>query len=75
MPKAVDHWTWSEMSFQEWRDAADRRLKDIYLIDFNDAGVDDGYLISHWEDKQSPWDFVEWYAIKYDLDPKSAVWL
>ena len=63
------------MSFQKWRDVADRRLKDIYLIDFDDAGVDDNYLASHWEAKQSPYEFVEWYALKYDLDPKYAVGL
>jgi hypothetical protein len=32
-------------------------------------------LKSHWEMKQSPYEFVEWFGNKYDLDPKSAVGL
>jgi hypothetical protein len=63
------------MSFQEWRNIVDQRLTDVYLIGLDDAGIDDNYLTPHWETKESPWNFVEWYALKYDLDPKSAVWL
>ena len=31
--------------------------------------------MSHWEDKEAPYNFVERFALKYDLDPKSAFWL
>lgn len=75
MPEPVDHWTWKEMSFRAWRNIVNKRLKDIYLIDLSLAGIDDGYLVPHWQDKQAPFEFVEWYALKRDLEPKSAVWL
>jgi hypothetical protein len=31
--------------------------------------------MTHWEMKQSPYEFVEWFGMKYDLDPKWAVGL
>lgn len=70
-----DNWTWEEITFRKWRSAVGRRLEDIYLITINDAGIDEEMLSSHWKMKQSPYEFVEWYAIKYDLDPKYAVGL
>lgn len=70
-----DLWTWEEISLPRWRGAVNRRLKDIYLITISDAGIDDEMLVSHWQMKQSPYEFVEWYALKYDLDPKYAVGL
>jgi hypothetical protein len=75
MSNDVDHWTWSETSFQNWRSAVDRRLKDMYLIGLDDAGIDNEYLKPHWEGKQSPYEFVEWHTLKYDLEPKTAFWL
>jgi hypothetical protein len=73
MKKLNDGWTWTEISFAKWRNAVNRRLKEIYVITINDAGIDDQFLKSHWEMKQSPCEFVEWFGNKYDLDPKSAV--
>jgi hypothetical protein len=70
-----DGWEWRELSFAIWRGVVDRRLKDVYLIDIDDAGIDDERLTSHWEMKQPPYEFVEWFAIKYDLDPKSQLGL
>ena len=67
-----DGWEWTEPSFVNWRDAVNRRLEDIYLITIDDAGIDDERLLSHWEMKQPPYEFVEWFGNKYDLDPKSA---
>jgi hypothetical protein len=75
MAKSKDYWTWEEISFQEWRNAVDRRLEDIYITTIDDAGIENERLTSHWEMKQSPWEFVEWFGNKYDLDPKSAIWL
>lgn len=75
MKKTTDNWTWQEISFPKWRSTVNRRLKDIYLITIDDAGIDDERLVSHWQMRQSPYDFVEWYALKYDLDPKSAIGL
>jgi hypothetical protein len=75
MKKLKDEWAWTEISFSRWRDDADRRLNEIYLITISDAGIDDQFLRSHWEMKQSPHEFVEWFGNKHDLDPKSAVGL
>lgn len=47
----------------------------VYLITLEDAGFSEEELRIHWEDKEAPYSFVEWFALKYDLDPKSAVWL
>jgi hypothetical protein len=67
-----DRWAWEEASFRKWRNAVDRRLKDIYVITIDDAGIPDEMLTSSWEMKHPPYEFVAWYGIKYDLDPKSA---
>jgi hypothetical protein len=75
MKNRKDDWTWTNISFAEWRSTVNRRFKEIYAITINDAGMDDAFLTSHWEMKQSPNEFVEWFGIKYDLDPKSAVGL
>ena len=66
---------WNEISLAEWRSAVNRRLEDVYLITIDDAGIEDDRLSSHWEMKQSPYEFVEWFANKYDLDPTSAIGL
>jgi hypothetical protein len=66
-----DQWAWKEISFSEWRKAVDERMLDIYVITIDDSGVDDEYLMSHWQMKQSPYEFVEWFGMKYDLTPRS----
>ena len=60
------------LAFLKWREVVDRRLYEIYLITIADAGIDDERLRSHWQMKQPPFEFVEWFGTKYDLDPKSA---
>ena len=72
MTQLQDHWTWQDIAFPKWRRVVDQRLSDIYLITIEDAGIDDERLRSHWQMKQAPFEFVEWFAIKYDLDPKTA---
>jgi hypothetical protein len=69
MKPIKDGWTWTETTFANWRTAADRRLKEIYSITLDDAGVDDEFLLTHWKDKEPPFEFVLWYGDKYDLDP------
>jgi hypothetical protein len=64
MKQNDDGWEWKEISL------VNRRLQDIYLIGVDDAGTDDERLTSHWQMKQAPYEFVEWFAIKYHLDPK-----
>jgi hypothetical protein len=56
-------------SYRDWRGAVDARLHQIYCITIADAGIDEKYLIDRWQSNEAPFDFVEWFAIKYDLDP------
>ena len=69
--KKLDHWTWSEINFSKWRAVVNQRLKKVYVLTIDDAGIDDDRLKSHWRSKQAPYEFVEWFANKYDLDPIS----
>jgi hypothetical protein len=55
--------------YREWRGVVDRRLHQVYCITIEDAGFDEDYLVNHWQSKETPADFVEWYGNKYDLDP------
>jgi hypothetical protein len=71
----TDPWSWREMSFAKWRTHVNDRFKNIYLVTLVDIGMDDEDLKSHWKDKEAPYEFVEWFALKYDLDPKSAIGL
>lgn len=62
----------TELPFDAWRAAVDRQLFKIYGITIADADIEHERLSSHWEMHQSPNDFVDWFGLKYDLDPKSA---
>ncbi|MEA2891436.1 MAG: hypothetical protein QOI05_2229 [Bradyrhizobium sp.] len=73
MESPKNEWAWTDVSFAEWRKAVDERMPDIYVITIDDSGVDDEYLMSHWQMKQSPFEFVEWFGIKYDLTPRSEI--
>lgn len=55
--------------FCDWRTAVDKRLQQIYCITVADAGFDEEYLVGHWRSNEAPFEFVEWYGNKYDLDP------
>ena len=72
MKNPKDGWSWTDIGFAGWRRAVDRRLREIYAITINDAGIDEEILGLHWEDKEPPFEFVLWFGNKYDLDPKSA---
>jgi hypothetical protein len=61
------------MSYPDWRDAVDKRLVEIYCITIADAGFDEEYLTNHWRSNEEPFEFVEWFGNKYDLDPKSLL--
>jgi hypothetical protein len=56
-------------TYGDWRNAVDKRLHQIYCITIADAGVDEEYLIRHWQSNDAPLEFVEWLGNKYDLDP------
>jgi hypothetical protein len=71
MSKSTDPWTWTETDFESWRTAVDTRLRQIYAISIVDSGADDDYLKYNWALQQAPYEFVEWFGNKYDLDPVS----
>ena len=64
-----------DKSYGDWRNAVDERLQEIYCITIEDAGVDEDYLIKHWQSDEAAFEFVEWYGNKYDLDPVTTVYL
>jgi hypothetical protein len=59
--------------YRVWRAAVDKRLHQIYCITIEDAGIDEDYLMNHWRSNEPPFEFVDWFAIKYDLDPISSL--
>ena len=62
-------------SYRDWRDAVNKCLHQIYCVTIADAGIDEGYLIDHWQLNEAPFDFVKWFGNKYDLDPISSLFL
>lgn len=56
--------------FQEWREAVDSHLYEIYGITISDAGIDDDRLANHFQSDETPNDFVDWFGGKYDLNRK-----
>lgn len=59
------------MRFSEWLAAADDHLKRSYAISFSDAGFDDAFLMQAWRHEETPSEFVERIALKFDLEPVS----
>jgi hypothetical protein len=62
----------SDKSYRDWHDSVDQRLLQIYCITIEDAGTDEEYLMNHWQSNETPFDFVEWFGNKYDLDSVSS---
>jgi hypothetical protein len=56
-------------AYREWRKAVDERLNEIYCITIEDAGFAEEYLVSPWQSNERPFEFVEWFGNKFDLDP------
>lgn len=56
-------------SFETWFRRADQALLRTYGIDFDDAGLGEEDLRRHYAAWPDPKEFVEWFALKYDLDP------
>lgn len=57
------------MEFAKWLAAADDYLKQSYAINFSDAGFDDAFLKQAWRNDETPSEFVERIALKFDLEP------
>jgi hypothetical protein len=62
-----------DKQYRDWRDTVDKRLHQIYCITIADAGVDEDYLVDHWQSNEAPFEFVQWFGNKYDLDPISSL--
>lgn len=71
--KLRDDWSWEDIAFAGWRSAVDARLLHVYAITIDEAGIDEDRLISHWEMKRSPYEFVEWFGVKYGLTSRDEV--
>lgn len=54
-----------------WLREVDRVMKRGYCIDTGDAGLSAEDVLRHWRHGESPEKFVDWFAEKYDLTPRS----
>lgn len=50
-----------------WVKDVDRIMKRDWYIDLEMAGASAGDVLRYWRFGDSPEDFVEWFAAKYDL--------
>lgn len=55
------------VSEDSWFTEVDRQLRRDWCISAADAGLSREELKRHWAEGLSPFDFVEWFAEKYDL--------
>ena len=60
----------AKTNFTEWRKATDIVMADVYGIDTDDSGLDEGWLEIHRRSGETPKNFVEWFGRKYDLASK-----
>lgn len=52
-----------------WVKAVDRIMLEEFGIALSDAGADRADVLRYWKFDESPTDFVDWFANKYDLIP------
>ncbi|XBQ16771.1 MAG: hypothetical protein ABL308_02595 [Oceanicaulis sp.] len=57
--------------YVRWRAETDTILKDRYAIDLEDVGTEEDSLVAAWRAGESSTEYVERFALKYDLDPVS----
>ncbi len=62
-------------SYRDWREAVDRHLHRNYCITIEDAGMDEDYIVRHWQSNETPSEFIEWVGNKYDLTSACEVGL
>jgi hypothetical protein len=53
------------MTLDQFKAEADRLIQDRYYLDINE--VDDRQIRGAWLNNETPSEFVEWWAEKYDL--------
>lgn len=59
-------------AYSDWRSEADAFLKRGYAIDLADAGISEADLRKHHRQGESPTEFIDGFALKFDLDPVSS---
>lgn len=63
--------TGKKQTFDQYRINAERYLETNYCITLSDAGINDDYIRSAFEDGEPEMEFIENFASKYNLDPKN----
>ncbi len=64
MPYELSEWT---DDFDEYRKAVSQYLKKYYCITWHDACGDEAPIRDAIQAKETPTEFAEWWATKYDL--------
>lgn len=64
MPYVKSEWT---DDFDKYREVVSEHLKRFYYITWDDACGDEEPIRRAIECKETPTDFAEWWALKYDL--------
>lgn len=60
----------ARFEFEAWRTLVNNLFTADYCASISDLGIDEDRLKSHYQEKESPESFVEWFAEKYDLTHK-----
>lgn len=61
-----EHSVWTD-DFDKYRDAVSQYLEKYYCITWDDACGDEAPIICAIQRKDTPTEFAEWWATKYDL--------
>lgn len=64
-----------DLPFIDYVNAVEDELESIYCLSIFDAGIELEQLAHAQEAGESPSEWVEWFAEKYDLTRKEDVWL
>lgn len=60
-----------ENRFEQWLARVGALLEQNYCVTLNDVGWAPDELKKFWEQGDEAGEFVEWFALKYDLEPYS----
>jgi hypothetical protein len=60
------------MTFEQFKQSVDKLLQEHYFININDAGIEDTSLFNSFKNNETPEDYVNWFAEKYDLTRYSS---
>ena len=63
------------MTLQEWIQASENLLKRHYCLTLADAGFERSDLKRAWNDGETPAEYVNRTAAKFDLTSKADLWI